>query len=316
MRSHSSDSTQKPTNEPPLESTSSNGVEAAKTGKPITTSPNGQIMNGQIVHLNELALAHAYGNGGDDGKIITDAARFLMEKGGGTININGSPVLDTPIEIYQGVSLNFSGTGSSILKIRNAPVALRIFGRGISDQGVGGFVQNFSVEGPPTATGIQRIGTRTHVLRQYCVSDLAVGEVITSRDLEDNGTGRNHFGGAFNASENAVFRRCKLGQHIFKGEAYNNRNRIQALYQSCETGLLVEGSDTNEIWADCQNCRTGVELKEFEGKKANLNIIHFRNENGKKEIQCNIYKRTKGTQLFGVYNKKKVKDAGRRTKYY
>jgi hypothetical protein len=265
--------------------------------------------------LSDFEQGSSFGTG-DDGALITNLAAEIQNKGGGVLRIGGSLVLDTPINIYQGVSLQFAGPGASVLKIREAECALIVKGKGIGDLGIGGFVSGFSIEGPANRVGVKRVGTRTHTLSNYVISDLDLGELLTSRDDGDPDKNVPSFGSAFNHTEKAVFKRCKVGQHIDKGPSYSNRNNIQALYQGCDTGLIIEGSGTNAVHADCQGNNVGVIIRSKDGKDSNRNLITFRNENKNQPTQLQIGSGSKANKINGVYNPAKVQDDGRQTVFY
>ncbi len=265
--------------------------------------------------LWQMPVASGYGSGGDDGAILTAAAAQIEAAGGGTLRIHGSPVVDTPIQVYQGVNLEFSGAMASTLNIRNAICGIEVHGIGVGDLGIGGHISGVEITGNANATGIKRHGTRRHVLREVVFSDLAIGDLIVSRDDGDPTQNKPTYGGAFNYTEKSIARRCGTGVYIKKGEAYDNRNRIEMQLQSCGIGALVSGSGTNYLTLDCQNCDVNVDIVSEDGKESHQTEIHFRNENGDNEIQCRIEHGTKKTRIYGVYNDSKIEDNGRQTMF-
>lgn len=251
-----------------------------------------------------------YGNGQDDGQVLTAIAERIRELGGGVLRIPGSPLLDTTFELYQGVCVELSGALCGVFRIRDAEVGVRVVGERASDLSVGGYIKHFRVEGHSGATGIERVGTRNHLLDDYIVDDCGVGETITSRDDGDPDRNVVRFASAFNHTRKGLFRKCGVGQQIHKGSAYSNRNTIQATYQTCDVGVDLRGTGTNKMTIEGQGCRVVAQLSSSDGKNCRRNRLLMTNENHNQDVHLHIGEGSRETFVFGTYNPDKVIDEG------
>lgn len=268
-----------------------------------------------------------YGNGGDDGAIITAAAAALKaQRGGGTLSLPFVGNLDTTAVVPSGIFLK--GTpGETRLNVRGADVGIHHLGESLADRFLGGGTTGVALKLTQAGQGgIFLEGTRRATLNNFSVEGDLVGGIfgvkLAPRVNNNNG------GSAFNQISNFVLDGINgdgtnLGAGLWCtsesgtgpiANGFCNRNFVRfGRSQTCQIGVLLEDSDTNHFqWMDTQGSTDAGYLMRGNavGGGSSFNYIYTVQENPAAPLDFDIRINSTRNRFYGVYGIEKVSDAG------